>query len=187
MTGTIPDIDTAPNIGRREIVKSAAWSAPVIMGAAFAPAAAASTPAWDVAVTGQCSTGLLGIVGNSALTFTITAAQGTVPAGTSFTLSSSSLLNVSALAASPNTLVSISVLGSSSALLTLTAPLSQGSSVTIDLMGAGLLTVGLAYTFTLQLNGSDHPANPATAAPNSASVSALVQANLVGIRSLVCL
>ncbi|MDQ4501484.1 hypothetical protein [Sinomonas sp. ASV322] len=185
MTGTIPEIDAAPKIGRRELVRGAAWSAPAIAGAAFVPAAAASTPAWDVAVTGKCSTGLLGILGQAALSFTITAAQGTVPTGTSFTLSSSSLLNVSALVASPNSLVAISVLGSSSALLTLTAPLQQGSSVTLDLMG-GLLTVGLIYTFTLQLNGSDNPANPATAAPNSASVSALVQVDL-GLRTLVCI
>src|SRR5437899_1094527 len=74
MTGTIPEIDTAPKFGRRQIVKGAAWSAPTIAAAAFPAAAAASTPAWDFAVTGKCSTGLLGILGKAALSFTIAAA-----------------------------------------------------------------------------------------------------------------
>jgi hypothetical protein len=108
-----------------------------------------------------------------------------VPAGTSFTLTSNSLITVSALVASPGSLVTISVLGGTSALITLNAPLVQGSSVTLDLMGQ-LITVALLYTYTLQLNGNDHPSNPAVEAPDSASLSALVQLNL-GLKSLVCL
>ncbi|MCH6469383.1 hypothetical protein [Sinomonas terrae] len=177
--------EAPPEVERRQVVKSAAWAAPVIAAAVAAPMAAASQAFWDVGITGRCSTGLLGILGQSRLDFTITAVQGTVPAGTSFTLTSSSLLDVSALAASPNGLVSISLLSGSSVILTLTAPLAQGSTVTIDLLGQ-FVTVGLVYTYTLQLNGTDHPSSPTTAAPNSASVSALAQLNL-GVKSLVCL
>jgi hypothetical protein len=179
------DSEALPQIERRQVVKTAAWAAPVIAGAVAAPMAAASQGYWDVGITGRCSTGLLGILGQSRLDFTITAVQGTVAAGTSFTLTSSALLNVSALGASPNGFVSISLLSGSSALLTLTSPLAQGSSVTIDLLGQ-LVTIGLVYTYTLQLNGNDNPSSPATAAPNSASLSALAQLNL-GVSSLVCL
>jgi hypothetical protein len=174
-----------PAVERRRVVKGAAWAAPVIAAAVAAPRAAASQGFWDVGVSGTCTTGLLGILGQPQLKFTITAVQGTVPAGTSFTLTSNSLLTISALAASPGSLLTISLLSGSSALLTLNAPLVQGSSVTLDLMGQ-LLTVGLIYTYTLQLNGNDHPANPAAEAPDSASLSALVQLN-IGLRSLVCL
>jgi hypothetical protein len=176
---------TLPAIERRRVVKGAAWAAPVVAAAVAAPRAAASQGFWDVGVTGTCTTGLLGILGQPQLKFTITAVQGTVPAGTSFTLTSNSLITVSALLASPGSLVTISVLSGSSALVTLNSPLVQGSSVTLDLLGQ-LITVGLLYTFTLQLNGNDHPANPAVEAPDSASLSALVQLNL-GLKSLVCL
>lgn len=179
-------VEGAPqHLERRQVVKTAAWAAPVIAAALTAPMAAASQGFWDVGITGRCATGLLGILGQPALEFTITAFQGTVPAGTSFTLTSSALLNVSALAASPGGLVTISLLSGSSALITLTAPLVQGSSVTIGLLGE-LLTVGLIYTYTLQLNGNDHPSDPATSGPNTATLSALVQLNL-GLRSLLCL
>ncbi|WP_138442305.1 hypothetical protein [Sinomonas susongensis] len=174
-----------PEIERRQVVKTAAWAAPVIAAAVTVPMAAASQGFWDVGITGRCSTGLLGILGQSRLDFMITAVQGTIPAGTAFTLSSSALLNVAALGASPNGLLSISLLSGSSALLTLTSPLVQGSSVGINLLGQ-LVTVGLVYTYTLQLNGNDHPSSPTTAAPNSASLSVLAQINL-GVSSVVCL
>lgn len=176
---------TMPTVERRMVVKGAAWAAPVVAAAVAAPRAAASQGFWDVGVTGACTTGLLGILGQPQLKFTITAVQGTVPAGTGFTLTSNSLITVSALLASPGSLLSISVLSGTSALITLNSPLVQGSSVTLDLMGQ-LITVGLLYTYTLQLNGNDHPANPAVEAPDSASLSALVQLNL-GLKSLLCL
>ncbi|MEA5453406.1 hypothetical protein SPF06_01600 [Sinomonas sp. JGH33] len=164
-----------PVVDRRRVVKGAAWAVPLIAAAAAAPASAASGPQWDVGVTGSCSTGLVGVVGQAKLQFTITAVAGTVPSGTSFTLSSSEKAELAALESSPGVGLTLAVLNDTSAIVTLATPLAEGRAVTLDLLGMPM-AVGVSYTFALRLNGNDRAAS--ADAPDSATLSAVLSTNI---------
>ncbi|SFR45976.1 hypothetical protein [Microbacterium azadirachtae] len=191
-------------VSRRTLVKGAAWSVPVVAAAIAVPAQAASLPQGvDVAVTGACAgnydlsvltnlvgAGLVGLVQNVVLnplgltpnprrTFTITAQQGTIPAGTRFSLTYPALINLnlgvlnSILTAAALNVVST---GNTSAEFTTTAPIPQGGSISFNVAGAiPVADLGVASTVTLTLLDTDHP-NPGPGGPNSASVSSLVAA-----------
>jgi hypothetical protein len=80
------------SLSRRTLAKTAAWSVPVVAVAMATPAAAASNATVDIVVSKSCATvGLLGTFPE----FTISAAAGNIPAGTTFTLAGPSLANVS--------------------------------------------------------------------------------------------
>lgn len=186
-------------LGRRTILKGAAWSAPVIAAAVATPLAAASDPDWNASVTSTC-TGNLALdaglaqdvitaivnavnllpgvnVTRAQRYFTITATQGTVPAGTEFVLSSpQALLNASLL--THTSVIGITILGGQStntATIRLDQDLQQGQTIRID-MNRALLTVSVASTQTLALNGtdannSDNSATSSVVAGSSASIS----------------
>ena len=173
---------TTPGINRRKIVKGAAWSLPVIATAIAAPSAAASTtPAWDARVSGTCSgqfkaaglasnilNALTGALGLTAATrsFTITAQEGTIPAGTQFQLNHGGLLNLNLLGWSA---LGLTLLSSGPvATLALVNPLPLGQSITIDLL-VGLADVRVASNMSLSLAGADNPSSASPGA-NSASI-----------------
>ncbi|MDQ4501897.1 hypothetical protein [Sinomonas sp. ASV322] len=168
-----------PAVERRQVVKGAAWAVPLVAAAAAAPASAASLPPWDVGVTGSCSTGLVGVVGRAKLQFTITAVSGTVPSGTSFTLTSSEKVDLAALVSRPSAGFTVAALSETSALVTLVASLAEGSTVTLDLLEMQM-AMGVSYTFALQLNGNDRAASPSADAPDSATLSAVLRTNVGG-------
>ncbi|MCJ1702983.1 MULTISPECIES: hypothetical protein [unclassified Rathayibacter] len=84
------------SLSRRSLAKTAAWSVPVVAVAIATPAAAASNATVDIVVSRACRTLTLG---GSVPRFTVSAVTGNIPAGTTFTLSSPRLANVSVSAA----------------------------------------------------------------------------------------
>jgi len=75
-------------LSRRSLATSALWSVPVVAVAVATPAAAASTPPFDLVVTVACLSGKIP-------RFTITEANGgVIPAGTVLTITGSALLLV---------------------------------------------------------------------------------------------
>ncbi|MGO4681141.1 hypothetical protein [Microbacterium sp. 2MCAF23] len=191
-------------ISRRTLVKGAAWSVPVVAAAIAVPAQAASLPQGvDVSVTGACAgnydlsvltalvgagtVGLvqtlvlqpLGLTPNPRRTFTITAQQGTIPAGTRFQLDYPALINLN-LGTLNNILTAAALnvvsTGNTSAVFTTNAAIPQGSSISFNVAGAiPTADLGVASTVTLTLLDTDHP-NPAPGGPNSASISSLAAA-----------
>lgn len=184
-------------LSRRTVVKGAAWSIPVMAAAVAAPAAVATGGnAWDVQVAGNCEgdydisvlesivgptlvgtvelalQNLLGLEAGASRTFTITALEGTVPAGTQFTLSyPEGLLSLTAL----EDLIEANVLlvadvNETDATITLNGPLAQGESIAIDYIDA-VIDLGVLSTVTLSLVGNDNPSGADAA--DSASISNL--------------
>lgn len=153
---------------RRTVVKGAAWSVPVIAAAVATPLAAASTTL-DLTITGNCAgqfraaglasnilnalTGLLGL-DPATRTFTITAGTTAVPAGTTFLLSNSGVLNVGLITVTGALDISaldIVNVGGGVTSITLQQPLAAGQSFTLDLLPA-VVDVKLAATQTLSLS-----------------------------------
>jgi hypothetical protein len=187
-------------LSRRTVVKGAAWSIPVMAAAVAAPAAVATGgPAWDVQVTGVCANdydisalealvplpvtlGLgkaalaaAGITEGASRTFTITALEGTVPAGTQFTLSyPTGLLDLTALGnlIEANALL-VATVNETNTTITLSGPLAQGSSITINYIDA-VIDLGVASSVTLSLVGNDNPSGADGA--DSASINNLAAA-----------
>ncbi|MDQ0644585.1 hypothetical protein [Microbacterium murale] len=164
---------------RRTVVKGAAWSVPVIAAAVATPLAAASvTPTWNGTVTGNCAgdydisvltgivgaglvgvvqtaLGVLGLEPNATREFTITATTGDIPAGTVYELTDpNALLTVGGL----ESVIGAGVAGIASTtggfVLTLAAPIPQGTSVTVDVYRA-LVNVGVLSSFTLTQTTAD--------------------------------
>ncbi|MDP3949110.1 hypothetical protein [Microbacterium sp.] len=116
---------------------------------------------------------LLGLEPNATREFTITATTGDIPAGTTYLLTDpNALLNVSGL----ESVIGAGVAGVASTtggfILTLAAPITQGSSVTVDVYRA-LVNVGALSSFTLTQTVSD-----AVAGDNSATMSSLLAASV---------
>ncbi|GAA5147391.1 hypothetical protein GCM10025768_07360 [Microbacterium pseudoresistens] len=186
-------------ISRRTVVKGAAWSVPVIAAAVAVPARAASLTGVDVGVTYNCVgnydlalldtiegipgagpiavntvTGLLSAIGLeqfSSRGFNITAVEGTIPAGTQFTLTvPPGLIDLSLL---PGTLqagaLGIVTLNTDGAIIELTTDLNEGETALISLQNADV-DLDVAGTTSLALNGADDPSTP-PGAPNSADLS----------------
>jgi len=191
---------------RRTVVKGAAWSVPVIAAAVATPLASASNAnAFDVGVSASCVgnydlDGLLGLINSIPLVgstvgntvqgllgaigltpfqsrgFTISAVEGTVPAGTQFTLSTApGLIDLALLGnvIDANVLGLVTVNGDSSATLELTNDLAVGQSTTIQL-AQNAVDLGVTGNASLALVGSDSPTT-APGADNSA------QLNLVSV------
>jgi len=193
------EITTNEGISRRTIVKGAAWSIPVMAAAVAAPAAVATGgPAWDVTVTGNClndyedsalnslvtpslrntvraALALLGFTRPAERSFTITATEGTVPAGTTFSLSyPNGLIDLGLLQTliQANALTVVTI-NNTQTTFSLNNPLTQGQSITLDVIGP-IIDIGLLSSITLALVGSDNPTNPGTEGADSATVSTLV-------------
>jgi hypothetical protein len=195
------EITTNEGISRRTIVKGAAWSIPVMAAAVAAPAAVATGgPTWDVTVAGSClndykdtalaalipgaltqtvraALALVGLTRPASRTFTITATAGTVPAGTTFSMSyPAGLIDIVALEGliEVNALTVVTI-DSTHATFTLNTPLTQGQFITINIINA-ILDVGALSSVTLSLVGNDNPANPGTEGADSATVTTLLSA-----------
>jgi len=186
-------------LSRRTMVKGAAWSVPVIAVAAATPMASASTAdQFDVQVTGTCEgdfraaglasnilNALTGVLGLDPATrsFTVTAAEGTIPAGTQFTLTDGGLVNVNAL--SVTGAIGLDALNiirvGNTATITLEQDLAEGQSCALELLGA-LADIRVASDMTLALAGTDNPST-APGAANSAEVSTTLgtSVNVLGI------
>jgi len=180
------------HLSRRTMVKGAAWSVPVLATAVAVPMASASTvPTWNGAVTGFCSgqydisvlrgivgntlvntvqaaLGLLGIQPNASRGFTITATQGSIPAGTVYRLQGpAGLIDLSILQG----LIAANVAGivdvnNGAYDITLNQAIPQGSSLTIDLF-TSLINVGAASTFSLTQQAVDANTLDSSATINS--------------------
>lgn len=195
------EITQTDGISRRTIVKGAAWSIPVMAAAVAAPAAVATGGTnWDVTVTGVCDKDydisvltalvgagltdtvkaallLAGFEDGAKREFTITATDGTVPAGTTFALSyPTGLINLVALEglieANALTVLTINPTG---ATFSLNTPLTEGQSITFNIITA-IIDVALASSVTLSLVGNDNPAGAEGA--DSATVTTLVGASV---------
>lgn len=190
-------------ISRRTIVKGAAWSVPVIAAAVATPLASASHggPHFDVAITGLCANdydlGLLeSIVGAGAVDlvsgllstvlgldsgavrqFTISAQEGTIPAGTTFRLSyPDGLIDVTILQGLLEAqALTVLTINSTSATFSLDNPITTGSPLVINLYRA--IDVLVAGTVGLTLLDADQPSTSPEGA-DSASVSALAGASV---------
>lgn len=164
-------------VSRRTLVKGAAWSLPVIAVAAATPFASASV-AWNATVTADCSgdydisvltgivgaglvgvvqtaLGVLGLQPNATREFTVTATTGDIPAGTSYVLEDpNALLTVSGLESVIGAGVAGVVSTAGGFVLTLTNPITNGNSFTVDVYRA-LVNVGALSSFTLTQSASD--------------------------------
>lgn len=129
----LSEIDTkigSKEVGRRTVIKTAAWSVPVIAAAVATPFASASVAPAAVnglRVDGSC--GLLGVLGPG---FTVKAGSTPIPAGTVITIKSSGLLSVSAISLSGQGLANINLLNSNTVAITLAAPLAAGQTMIIN-------------------------------------------------------
>lgn len=197
------EITQHDGISRRTIVKGAAWSIPVMAAAVAAPAAVATGgPAWDVAVTGNClndyedsalnslvpgplrntvraALAALGFTRPAERSFTITAAEGTVPAGTTFSLAyPDGLIDIAALEGVIEAeALTVATINNTQTTFTLDAPLTQGQSITIDVIGP-IINVGALSSITLSLVGNDNPTSPGSEGADSATVSTLAAAGV---------
>lgn len=193
----VEEINNEGGLSRRTVVKGAAWSLPVLAVAVAAPAATASV-AFDVQVTGNCQNdydlsvlqglglgillpavqtalGALGLTPGASRSFTISADEGTIPAGTSFTLSDpGAILDLVALEGiiEANVLF-VATVNAGGLTITTTAPITSANPQTIEYIDA-VIDLGVASTVTLSLAGSDNPGG--ADAPDSGSVSNLAAA-----------
>lgn len=198
------EITQTDGISRRTIVKGAAWSIPVMAAAVAAPAAVATGGAnWDVTVSGSCVNDYdisalealvplpatlalvkaalagLGFTEGAARTFTITATDGTVPAGTMFSLTyPSGLINIVALESLIEAqALTVANINATSATFSLNSALTEGQSITFDIYDA-VVNIALISSVTLSLVGNDNPVNPVSEGADSATVSTLVGAQV---------
>ncbi|MBG6083955.1 hypothetical protein [Zhihengliuella flava] len=138
-------------LGRRGIVKGAAWSVPVIAAAVAAPSAAASVvEAWDVQIVGD--PGTLNLVAQGFDINNIGTTE--IPAGTQFQLTTTGLSlqalgDDGLLGILDGTVFGLVELGdANNATLQLDAPIPAGGGARLDF---GLLSVNLLSSFTLTL------------------------------------
>lgn len=147
---------------RRSVTAAAAWTMPVVAVAAAAPLAAASTTT-DVgayALRGTCGT--LGVLGPG---FTLTASPtAPLPAGTSVTVVGNLVANIGVFSVSGGT-ASVAVLSGTSRLITLTADLPAGATITFR------TTLSISVAFSLTAATTLPEGYQATGAKPAASVS----------------
>lgn len=186
-------------LSRRTIVKGAAWSMPVLATAVAVPAVSASTDEnFDVGVTASCVgnydlDGLLGLINDIPLVgptvgttvqnllsaiglqpfesrgFDITAVEGTIPAGTQFTLASSpGLIDLSLLGDLIDAnVLNLVTIGDGTATVALVNDLTEGEAAHITLQGS-VVDLGVTGNASLSLVGNDNPSTT-PGAPNSIS------------------
>lgn len=138
-------------VGRRSIAKGVAWSVPVLAVGAAVPAFAASPQNQDVLVTSTCG----GIFGDPH--FTIKAVGAPIGVGSTFTLTSTAIANVSLTAGAG---LSVGVLSGGTRTITVTTAIPAGASRRVNVTGA--LSVFVLATFTLAVNSIVTNANTNT-------------------------
>ncbi|TQL54054.1 hypothetical protein [Subtercola boreus] len=149
-------------IERRTVVRTAAWSVPVIALAVAAPMAAASgdIDLGAYQLTGTC--GILGVVGPG---FTLTAGPAQpLPVGTTVVITGSGVANIGVFSVTGGT-ASVSVLSGTSRQITLTSALAAGATL------AFRTTLSITVAFTLNAVASIPTGYAATGGKAAASVS----------------
>lgn len=144
----MPELDRSTSSGhvtRRTIAKGAAWSLPVVAVAAAAPSANASTPVQDVDVDASCYGLNIGGLGLSYPQFSIIAVGAPIAAGSTFTLTSDGLANVTI--GGDTALIDIGILAHSSRVITLRQTIPVGGVTTIQI--TGLLSAQILKSYTL--------------------------------------
>ncbi|GHD09786.1 hypothetical protein [Zhihengliuella salsuginis] len=175
---------------RRTVNKAAAWSVPVIAAAVSAPMAAASVVTqFDVAISSECVGGitipLTSINAFGDPTFEIAAATGTIPVGTTFTLSSAAVLSAGVIDTGGN-LLDVSLLGDGSLLITTQAEIVAGSPVTIAVpISDGAINTDLLGDYSLTFTSAPSGFEESGPGANSASVSN-TQVTAAGAQVSVC-
>ncbi|MFT4186714.1 MAG: hypothetical protein QM613_05770 [Micrococcaceae bacterium] len=127
-------------LSRRNVVKSAVWSLPVIVSATAVPALAASSgTVGDFTIKGTC--GVVGLLGKG---FSLTAASSyDLPAGTVIDITSNNGVDISALTVSGG-VATVTALSSTHVQIVLTSALSAGQTMYL----LTVLSVSVAYTLT---------------------------------------
>ncbi|PPG35536.1 hypothetical protein C5E10_03765 [Pseudoclavibacter sp. RFBG4] len=133
--------DSSPNsprtIDRRNLVKGAAWSVPVIALVTAAPFASASTVG-NFSVDGSCA--VLGLIGPG---FVVTAGAQPLPIGTRIDIVGQGGVNIGVFSVTGGT-ASVNVLSQSASRITLTAPLAANQTLALR----STLSVSVAFRFT---------------------------------------
>lgn len=136
---------TTGHVTRRTIAKGAAWSLPVVAVAAAAPSANASKPVQDVDVDASCYGLNIGGLGLSYPQFSIIAVGAPIAAGSTFTLTSDGLANVTLGA--DNALIDIGIIAGKSRTITLKKTIPVGGVTTIRI--TGLLSAQVLKSYVL--------------------------------------
>lgn len=184
------DNKTPRQIERRTIIKGAAWSAPVIAAAVAAPMAAASTSSFDVRVQREKCTLIGASIGNAQKPrFSVYAEAGTIPTGTTFTLTvTNGLLNLGLFQDDPNAgyeVVDVAVFGTSKVYtITTTRDITSGSPLRVDYLPDALVGVFAGSNATLAFVSAPS-GTEAGSGRNSDSMS-VSGVNIFGIRVYSC-
>ncbi|MDR6868000.1 hypothetical protein J2Y69_002608 [Microbacterium resistens] len=134
---------------RRSVLKTAAWSVPVIAAASAMPLAAASVPAdqQNVRVSSSCyGINILGI-GQSFPQFTIAAVGSTVRAGSTFNITGTGIGNLTF--GDSNGLGFFNFLNGNTVQFTLTRDIPAGSSATVQVTGFASAQALRTYTMSV--------------------------------------
>ncbi|WP_345148763.1 hypothetical protein [Arthrobacter ginkgonis] len=147
-------------IDRRNLVKGAAWSLPVIAAAVAAPAASASvdTDLGAFGINGSC--GVLGVQGPG---FLLTAGSVPLPVGTIFLVTGSGVANIGVFSISGGT-ATVQVLSPTSRLITLTGAQPAGTTL------SARTTLSTSVAFTLNAVVTIPAGYTSTGAKTAASV-----------------
>lgn len=175
------------SISRRALVKTTAWSMPVIAIATAAPLASASDPVvyWDVTMVSFGQDGYASYYGKplGSLGVNIIATHGTIPIGTQFQVAHSGIL-VNLRNFPTQGLFFTVQTDAQGALLTLNRPIAQGEILSLDFMAEwGRFLETRDGTITVSLLGPDNPPRPPGGA-NSVGMSANVFFDLSAHRQL---
>lgn len=154
-----PDSDRA--VTRRAVTSAAVWTVPIVAAVAATPSAAASHD--DVgafSLAGTCGT--LGLIGPG---FLLTASPSEpLPTGTTVSVTGSGVANIGVFSVTGGT-AAVSVLGGTSRLITLTAPLPAGATLAMR------TTLSISAAFKLNAIATLASGYTGTGAKTTASIS----------------
>lgn len=145
---SITESNTHRGPSRRNVLKGAAWSVPVIAAAAATPLASASVPPaqQNVIVTASCyGINILGI-GQSFPQFTITAVGAPIQAGSTFQLTGTGIANLTFGGISG--LGVLNFLNANTAVFTLSQAIPAGGSITLQVTGFASAQALRSYTMS---------------------------------------
>lgn len=163
---TLSSPNAPKNLDRRSLVKSAAWSVPVIALATAAPFASAS-PVVNVGnfrVVGDC--GVLAVLGPG---FEVTAGAAPLPVDTQILINGSGVANIGLFSVLGGT-ADVVVLGGTGRRITLTAPLAAGATLQLRTT----LSISVAFGLTAALTLPTGYTAGTTAKPNGSVNSTLI-------------
>lgn len=168
-------------VTRRTVVKGAAWSVPVMAASVAVPAHAASAVNWNSKIVQFCSgnftksdlegvvpSNLVDFVANGLWTlnnldpdarrgFTITATRGSIPAGTQYILEdTNNLLDQTRIEAAVDASFFRAASSGSNWVLTVVAPIPEGTSTVVDLYKAMHDIQDRASRFYFYMVGNDY-------------------------------